>query len=947
MIRRGVTLHQRSWLLGWLYAFLVLFFIQTGWSITNTVINTANIGVGSLYWAITNANASTGVTTINFQISGTAPFTITPVNSLPALTEPVIIDATTQPGYNGQPLVQLNGASTSGQTIGLRFETGSSFSAVRGLAINRFPIQAIELDCPSNTIQGNYIGTDVTGTLAKGNGGPGILVDSGWNLIGGTNAGNGNVVSGGNTSGIYLLNTASNMVQGNLVGVSATGTSSLGNQTDGIVISGSSNNLVGGPFPLARNIISGNSQSGVYLFGAGTTGNVIQGNWIGTDVTGSNYLRNAAGDGITIFSVGGNTIISNLISGNEYSGVTISGTGAVGNKLTGNYIGTDVTGSTNLGNLTCGVSIEGVGGNVIGGTNAGAGNVISGNVQYGILLTSGTTNNLILGNLIGLGAAGTNAVPNGMDGIAIDGGTNNLIGGVVAGARNVISGNSSNGIAIYLLTDTGNVMEGNYVGIDSTGTKAVPNKLSGIYVLASANFIGGTAAGAGNVVSGNTLEGIWVAGTSGNVTGNVIQGNFVGLNAAGTGALGNANGLGFSSAAANLVGGTVAGARNIISGNFNYGVFMMGSGTVSNTIQGNYIGTDPTGTLALGNYDAVYLSLATTNLIGGTQAGAGNLISGNTGDGVLFASGASWNIIQGNFLGTKFDGTNAMGNANHNIELDASSNTNFVGGTAAGAGNRIAYAKSIYAGVRVRASSANNLIRGNAIFGNGALGITLGSTTQNVNVDCEEGVPSGSANNGQNYPVITNVVGGAASTLIRGYLDSAPNKTYQMEFFGNPTNYPGGYGQGQVYLGAVALTLGSSCTSNFATLLPVPLPANWLVTATATDPVNNTSEFSADVQAVPPPVANITYSGIVEHLVTNVVTNLSGTHTNIFQYSTYTNTVIFYTNLGGPFVLQEAFSLTPPVTWVTLTNAFLLNNGNYSVTNILGKTNTFFRLTAP
>ncbi len=232
-------------------------------------------------------------------------------------------------------------------------------------------------------------------------------------------------------------------------------------------------------------------------------------------------------------------------------------------------------------------------------------------------------------------------------------------------------------------------------------------------------------------------------------------------------------------------------------------------------------------------------------------------------------------------------------------------------------------------GVRVRTGALNNLISGNAIFSNGALGIDLDPTTGaagagvNAIVDCESGVAANAANRGQNYPVLTNAYSGTG-TLIRGTLDGIQGKTYTLQFFSSPAGDPSGYGEGQVFLGQTNLTLGaSSCSSNFTAVLPVSVPPGWVVTATATDTNNNTSEFSAwtNVVIVPPVQA-----GAVNR--TNHLFSLS------------------WTNNGGNYVLQQTFSLSPPQLWTTVTNMPSLLNGFYMLTLPATNANTFYRVAA-
>jgi titin len=906
---------------------LIYGFAVSSWGATFTVTTNADSGAGSFRQAILDANANSGTNSIVFQISGTPPFTIALASVLPAITAPVVIDATTQPGFTGKPVIELNGAATGGNA-GLRFVAGSS--TLRGIVMNHFPVQNIELDSASNNIQGNFIGTDVTGAIAHGSGSGsyGIYVESSANLIGGTNIGDGNVISGGNDSGIYLANANNNLIAGNLIGVAASGTTALGNLNNGIVIYGSSSgNEIGGPTAAAQNIISGNGASGIFLNGANASGNLIQGNRIGTDISGSNAIGNAGGDGITLNGAGGNTISSNLISGNGLAGVSIGGTGAVGNLVLGNFIGTDVNGKTSLGNHYQGVAIFNTGGNQIGGTSAGAGNVISGNVQDGILLTESTTGNLVQGNLIGLSASGSNALPNGDNGITFSNASSNTVGGTVFGAQNVISGNSYNGIAILTVTDTLNMVCGNYIGTDVTGTKTIANTLAGVRIQGCSNTIGGVVSGAGNVISGNGQQGVWMVGLNGNATGNLIQGNLIGLNATGTGGLANGNaGIGVSSAAGNQIGGTASGARNVISANAGWGIFMIANGTSGNQVQGNFIGTDLSGTLAHGNlFDGIYMQQANTNFIGGSLPGAGNLISANSFPGIGLTN-SSWNIIQGNFIGTKVDGTNALGNGNHGIDIGANSTNNQIGGTNAGAGNRIAFAPSAYAGVRVRTGAFNNLISGNSIFSNGALGIDLsppdGSASSGVNpiMDCETGIAANAANAGQNFPTLSDAYSGNL-LRIRGTMDGKAGKTYALQFFASPSGNLSGYGEGQVFLGQTNITLGSTCSSNLTAYLLVSVPAGWVVTATATDAANNTSEFSGWVSVIPMPPLQMAFP-------------------NRSQVS------LSCTNNGGNFALQQTFSLTPPIQWIMVTNVPTLIN-NFMVTT-LASTNgsVFYRLIA-
>ena len=912
-----------KWLAAWLCAGL---FATGGWAATFTVTTTADSGAGTLRQAISDSNTSPGTNNILFQISGTPPFTITPLTALPSVGNPTLIDGTTQNGFTGAPVIELNGTSAGAGAAGLQLLSG--FNTVRGLVINRFAAPGIVLSGSSNVIQGNYIGTDVMGTNARANAGFGIWIKSAGNLVGGTNAGNGNVISGGNDTGIYIFNTSGNTVQGNLIGVTATGTKALGNVNNGIVLDRSGGNWIGGSNAAARNVISGNGLSGIFLNTSTAAGNSIQGNYIGLNLSGGAVISNAA-DGITLNAAPGNLIGSavagggNVISGNGFSGVAISTVTASNNLVLGNLIGLDATGKAALGNHDAGVTISGAGGNQLGGTNAGAGNVISGNQQDGIFLTDGAAKNLVQGNLIGLSAAGTNAIRNGFNGISLSGAIFNTIGGGLSGARNVISGNASNGVGILLLGDSGNAVVGNYIGTDVTGQKAVANFLAGVRVQGCSNVIGG------NVISGNTQQGVWLVGTGGNVTGNLVQGNVIGLDATGASGLGNnADGIGLTSAANNQVGGSSAGARNVIAANNGLGIFITGTGSTNNTVQGNYIGTDATGTYPRGNtFSGITLQNTSANRIGGSASGAGNLISANNNRGV-YLQNTTGNILQGNWIGTGADGTSALGNLFHCVDLDTSATNNIIGGALPGEGNRLAFAQSVYCGVRVRTGARNNQISGNAIFSNGALGIDLsptdGTASAGVNpiLDCQSGVAASAANAGQNFPVLANVDSGNG-TRIRGTLDSGSGKTYVLQFFASPAGDASGYGEGQVFLGQTNLTLGASCSSNFTAYLATSVPANWVVTGTATSPVSNTSEFSAWVSVVPVPNLRLTFG------------------TNQSQLS------LSWTNNGGSFALQQTYDLSPPVVWTTAVNVPVLTNNFFVVTVSATNSSIFYRLSLP
>jgi hypothetical protein len=374
---------------------------------------------------------------------------------------------------------------------------------------------------------------------------------------------------------------------------------------------------------------------------------------------------------------------------------------------------------------------------------------------------------------------------------------------------------------------------------------------------ATNNTLGGTAAGAGNLISANNRFGVYLLG--GGTSGNVVQGNQIGTDAAGTAALGNtADGVAlFSGAIGNTIGGTAAGAGNVISGNGRFGILDADNAAANNVFQANLVGTDRTGSVAIPNaVDGIYLSGASGCQIGGTAAGAGNVISGNGRFGIyLDGPGTSGNAIQGNKVGTAVNGTGAVGNGSSGVFVADGAATNTVGGTVAGAANVIAF--NVGTGVVVGSSAADTNTVGNAILRNSIhdnvfLGIDLGN---------DGTTPNGSGPNGpnhfQNFVVITiatsDGIGGVNLTFM---LTSTPNQTYRIEFFVNDTSDPSGFGQGQRFVGATALLVPGSGTASATIHLgdsSTGIFPGQFISATTTDEFGNTSEFSADqiVMGVP------------------------------------------------------------------------------------------------
>lgn len=301
-------------------------------------------------------------------------------------------------------------------------------------------------------------------------------------------------------------------------------------------------------------------------------------------------------------------------------------------------------------NCLVGVMIEaGAQGNTIGGSATGEGNVISGNDEGILMGGAGADNNVVKGNLIGVDATGSGPWNN-RNGVHIHAeALANVIGGTGPGDRNIISGNTGVGIT---LRGSANIVQGNYIGTDISGTVAIPNGMEGIWIAPTGvdNVVGGSSPEERNVISGNDLFGLNISGPG--ATGNKVQGNYIGVDASGSVALANRHGLVISDGPQdNVIGGSGSGEGNVISAN-GTGVLIRGDGTSGNTIIGNYIGSDAGGTEALGNALGIWLLKgAHHNVIGGTGSGEGNVITDSKLFGVqVEGSDTVGNTIRGNSI---------------------------------------------------------------------------------------------------------------------------------------------------------------------------------------------------------------------------------------------------------------------------------------------------------
>ncbi len=687
---------------------------------TTTVSNNVDFGPGTLRRAIDCANATPAADTITFAIPGNGVHTIVPGSPLPALTAPVIIDGFTQSGST--PNTNVEGAINAHLNIEIYgafdFTSGSDGSTLRGIV-------GTGMYSHSNNIlvKGCFFGTDATGTRAFISSTPnmtGIFITGGTGCrVGGTSAADRNLISGVGISILTEVDPISDVeIRGNLIGPDISG-AAIGNYET----------LTGG-IGISSDADSGNHPDGLIhdirigMPGTGG-GNVISG------ITIVAYQLYPPTNG----SANANSVHTNSIGGGSDPGIP---PGSIKNvKIRNNRIGTNAAGTAALSN-----------GTAIGSAN-------------GISAVNGTG---VADDLSAL-----------------------QIGGTGVGESNVISGNAgdnrgASGNGIYLGLVTGATIQGNFIGTNATGTAPIPNAGSGVFLGNSTNItVGGTSAAARNIISGNGSDGVSIS--SGNT--NTIQGNFIGTNAAGTGALPNrGNGVSATFAANNILGGSNAGEGNVISGNGSNGVFITRTRSQGNVVSGNLIGRNAANTAALGNTGyGVLLQGCSANTIGGTGASAGNIIAHN-GGGVAVVSLVDPTIGSGEAIGES--------------------------------------------------------ILGNSIFSNTKLGIDLGGdgATPNDAGDADSG-----ANNLQNFPVITS----ASDNTISATLNSSVSQTYRIEFFSNPANATNA-ASGQSYLGFVNATTDASGNAIFTFTAPISV-AGQFVTATATDASGNTSEFSGAVQA--------------------------------------------------------------------------------------------------
>jgi hypothetical protein len=351
------------------------------------------------------------------------------------------------------------------------------------------------------------------------------------------------------------------------------------------------------------------------------------------------------------------------------------------------------------------------------------------------------------------------------------------------------------------------------------------------------------------------LDGVWIV--SG--TGNTIEGNFFGVSRDGNSARGNGGGV-FISADSNTVGGASPESRNVISGNTDHGVIINTQGT-ENKVEGNFIGTTADGTADLGNVGIGVYILSSNNTIGGTTVGASNVISGNDRYGVVVeGTGATYNLIEGNYIGAPADGTGDLGNTEDGVSVAGGAWMTTVGGASDGASNIIAHNGGD--GVSVSGSTTTGTyVPSNRIFDNGGLGIDLSGGTEKASGVTTDDAGDGDTgpNNLQNFPVITSLeedTPSAGQTTISGTLDSTSPFFFDVQCFLTSKAPVSKHGEGARLLDTALAwpTSSSADTWSFSCVTSdsrLGKAEGQTVTATATnDWTGDTSEFSKN-KAVP------------------------------------------------------------------------------------------------
>ena len=918
-----------------------------------------------------------------------SPATALPAMTEPVLidgyTQPAQVANTASNGFNAQIQIRLQGPASPVYNFGLTF--AGSDNVVRGFSLVKF-YQAIVISNANNVMEGCAVGLEESGAAGT-NFAFGIFVASGGgNRIGGPTLPARNVITANKTYEIWCgLDSSNTVVEGNFIGTDFSGSAAVGASSIGVYLNGSSGNSIGGSQPGGGNLIAGHSNSGIFLNGG--VSNVVQGNFIGVDVYGSAAIPNLSGIVIVAsgFNIIGGTSAGerNLISGNGSSGVSIAFPGAVSNLVVGNYIGTDASGASPLPNVV-GVVLA-YQDNAVGGAAPGEGNLIAFNAGPGVYVSgSQTTNCAVRGNRIfANGDLGIDLLNDGVtvnDPDDTDTGPNNLqnypvlvsgtihpnttdVSGTLNSRPNLIyavdlfanvtadpsgfgegqqflgttnvttdaSGNAAFSLTLPVpavgkfLTATATDPDGNtsefspafaaastrpplnYIvtteidigpgslrqaltdvatnpaAANNTIEFAIPGPgphtlnifsplpvpaepvtidgftqpgsasntatnsdnaarqiiLDGSHAGTSANGLALAQPGnlvRGLVISGFQLDGILFSGPS-----NVVEGCFITDN--------SRRGVNLDNSSWNRIGGTAPAQRNTISGNLRGGVQCLGTGASGNVLQGNLIGTDPSATVAAANNRGIIITNAPLNLVGGSEA-ARNYVAGNFLSGIEISGiGAVSNRVQGNYIGVLPDGVN-LGNTSAGVLIASGASNNIIGeprqagdaGLLATFEQKLTGQRNLIAGNKQNGVSisggANNTVSGNRIFDNEKQGIDLGDNGVTAN---DTGDNDSGANLLQNFPILTNATMNAGGVMVSGTLNSRNSTQYQLDFYGNLECDPSGNGQGRNFLGRAYVTTDGGGDAGFAVTLSGPALGT-VITATATDPDGNTSEFS-------------------------------------------------------------------------------------------------------